>query len=131
MNETRLLAQFITDLRYSDLSDEVVKKAKGLVLDQLGCQLAFAILPWSKVVFEYIRNKKSTREESTVAYYGLKTTTEDATFANAAFGHGFEMDDTELLTASHPGVVVIPSALAMGEREIISSKDFLTIVCRI
>ena len=126
MNETRLLAQFITDLRYSDLSDEVVKKAKGLVLDQLGCQLAFAILPWSKVVFEYIRNKKSTREESTVAYYGLKTTTEDATFANAAFGHGFEMDDTELLTASHPGVVVISSALAMGEREIISGKDFLT-----
>ena len=53
---------------------------------------------------------------------------EDAAFANAVFGHGFEMDDTELSTASHPGVTVIPPALAVGEMEKITGKEFLTAV---
>ena len=44
------------------------------------------------------------------------------------FGHGFEMDDTELLTASHPEVIVIPSAVTMGEREITSGKEFITAI---
>jgi 2-methylcitrate dehydratase PrpD len=128
MNETRELAKFITEVRYDDLSNEVVEKAKGLVLDLFGCQLAFATLPWSKAVFKYVRNKKSSGNESTVVYYGLKTNPEDAAFANAVFGHGFEMDDTEMLTGSHPGVAVIPSALAMGEKGVISGKEFITAV---
>jgi len=128
MNETRELARFITELCYADLKDEVVKKAKGLIIDQFGCQLAFATLPWNKAVYQYTRNKRSASNDSTVVYYGLKTTAENAAFANAVFGHGFEMDDTEMLTASHPGVAVIPSALAMGEAEIISGKEFITAI---
>jgi 2-methylcitrate dehydratase PrpD len=128
MNETRELAKFITELRYSDLKPEVVEKAKGLLIDLFGCQLAFATLPWNKSVYQYISNKKSPGEGSTVIYYGLKTTPEDAAFANAVFGHGFEMDDTEMLTASHPGVAVIPAALAMGEKNIITGKEFITAV---
>jgi 2-methylcitrate dehydratase PrpD len=128
MNETSQLAEHIANIRYSELSGEVVEKAKCLVLDQLGCQLAFATLPWSKSVYEYVKSKETTQRESTVAYYGLKTNAEEAAFANAAFGHGFEMDDTELLTASHPGVVVMSSALAMGEAKAISGREFIAAV---
>ena len=60
--------------------------------------------------------------------YGLKTTAEDAAFANGSFGHGFEIDDTELVGKLHPGCVVIPSALAIGEREAISGKEFILAV---
>ena len=126
MNETKELAEFITRTRYDDLSDEVIDKAKSLVLEQLGCQLAFATLPWSKAVYKYIRDRKGGREESTVVNYGLKTTAEDATFANATFSHGFEMDDDEPHSVSHPGCVIIPPALAIGEMEMISGKEFLT-----
>jgi 2-methylcitrate dehydratase PrpD len=125
MNETKELAKFISELRYSDLSKDVIEKTKGLVLDQLGCQIAFATLPWSKNFYNYIRSKRPTREESTVVYYGLKTTAEDAAFVNASFGHGFEMDDTEIIIPAHPGVVVISSALAVGESENISGRDFI------
>jgi 2-methylcitrate dehydratase PrpD len=128
MNETQQLAKFVTELRYSDLKTEVVDKAKGLLIDLFGCQLAFATLPWNKSVFQYISAKKSSGEGSTVIYYGLKTTPEDAAFANAVFGHGFEMDDTEMLTASHPGVAIIPAALAMGEKKIITGKEFIAAV---
>jgi 2-methylcitrate dehydratase PrpD len=128
MNETRTLAQFITDINFDDIISEVVEKAKLLFLDQLGCQLAFAALPWNKAIYNYIKEKKGYREESTVIRYGLRTTAEDTAFANAVFGHGFEMDDTELSSASHPGVTVIPPALAAGEMEKITGKEFITAV---
>ncbi|MBN2062558.1 MAG: MmgE/PrpD family protein, partial [Deltaproteobacteria bacterium] len=128
MNVTRQLAQYITEIRYNDFNNEVIEKAKGLILDQLGCQLAFANMPWSKGIYQYVCSKKYVGGESTVTYYGLKTSAEDAAFANATFGHGFEMDDAESLTASHPGVVVIPPALAIGEQQTISGKDFITAI---
>jgi 2-methylcitrate dehydratase PrpD len=128
MNETRMLAQFITDINFDDLSSEVVEKAEFLFLDQLGCQLAFAALPWNEAIYNYIKERKGYREESTVIRYGLRTTAEDTAFANAVFGHGFEMDDTELSSASHPGVTVIPPALAVGEMEKITGKEFITAV---
>ena len=128
MNETKELAQFIADIEYENLTPQVIEKAKGLILDQLGCQLAFAVLPWNKAVYRYIQSKTGSKGESTIIYYGLKTTVEDAAFANATFGHGFEMDDTEMRALTHPGSVVIPSALALGEARKISGKEFLTAV---
>lgn len=128
MNETRALAESIAALKYSDLSPEVIRKAKELILDNLGCQLAFAPLPWSKIIYQYIQEKHGGKETSTLTYYGLRTLAEDAAFANATFGHGFEMDDDESHTTSHPGVVIIPAALAMGEAQGISGKDFLVAV---
>ncbi|MGD0794486.1 MAG: MmgE/PrpD family protein [Dehalococcoidales bacterium] len=126
MNETRELANFIVGTKYSDLSKEVIEKAKILMLDQFGCELAFSVMAPSKAVYEYVKGRKGTRTDSTVVYYGLKTVPEDAAFANAVFGHGFEMDDTELRTTSHPGVAVIPAAIAMGEMESVTGKELIT-----
>lgn len=128
MNETARLAEFVTDTQYSDLPTEVIEKAKLLILDQLGCQLAFATLPWCKDVYQYVLNNKIGKQESTVVCYGLKVSAEDAAFANAVFGHGFEMDDTELSTASHPGVAVIPAALAVAESLQADGKDLITAI---
>jgi 2-methylcitrate dehydratase PrpD len=128
MKETIDLARFLAGVNYQDLTDEVIEKAKSLLIDQFGCELAFATMPWSRAVYEYVKSREGGRKESTVNYYGLKTIDEDAAFANAIFGHGFEMDDTEMHTITHPGSVVIPSALAVGETAGISGKDFLTAV---
>ena len=122
MNETQQLAQFVTETRFSDLSSEVVEKAKGLILDQLGCQLAFAFLPWNQQIYQYVRGKGVAGGPCTVVYYGLKTGPEEAAFANGTFGHGFEMDDVEMITTSHPGVVVIPPALAVAADPNIARK---------
>jgi len=128
MNETKELAHFIADIAYGDLTPKVIEKTKGLILDQLGCELAFAALPWNKAVYKYIQDKIGSRGESTIVYYGPKTTVEDAAFANASFGHGFEMDDTEMHALTHPGSVVIPSALALGENKKISGREFLVAI---
>ncbi len=114
MAETTLLAAQAAKLHYEDLPPEVVEKAKLLILDQLGCQIAFSTLPGAKDIFRYTQSKQGFGP-STVVYYGAHTTVEEAVFCNAVFGHGFEMDDTEMQTTSHPAVAVVPVVLALGE----------------
>lgn len=128
MNETRQLAQHVAQVRYENLPKKVVEKAKQLILDQLGCELACSTKPWSKIVYEYTAQKAPAQAESTIVNYGLRTRAEDAALVNATFGHGFEIDDTDLTSKIHPGCVVIPVAMALGERESLRGKEFLTAV---
>ena len=128
MEETLQLARFVSQLAYEDLPAEVIEKTKDLILDQIGCQVAGATMPWSKAVYEYVRDYKGPREESTVVNYGLKTTAQDAAFANACFGNAFLGDDTDSVCHAHLGAIIIPSALAAGEMEGISGEAFLKAV---
>ncbi|MBI2859843.1 MAG: MmgE/PrpD family protein [Chloroflexi bacterium] len=127
MDESRQLAAFFAGLDYGSLSAEVVERTKDLILDQLGVELAASTKPWSVAVLRYIRDQGS-RGPSTIVNYGDKMTMENAAFANATFGHGFELDDTYPPGSTHPGSVVIPAALAVGERELIDGKKFLLAV---
>ena len=128
MKETRQLAGFVSRLHYEDLPKAVIRKAKALILDQLGCQLAGSVLPWSKKVFEYVADMKGPREEGTVVHYGLKTIAQDAAFANACFGNAFLGDDTDSVCHAHLGAIIIPAALALGEWQEISGKEFIKAV---
>lgn len=123
---TKTLADFIADPSVQ-IPAEVSLKTKLHILDTLGCQIAFAPLPWSRAVLEYA-NANGQSGAATIAHYGLRVPAELAAFANASFAHGFEMDDTEMRTASHPGVVVVPAALASGQVHRASGKDFLRAV---
>jgi 2-methylcitrate dehydratase PrpD len=128
MNESRELARFVSELRYEDLPKEVIAKTKDLVLDQLGSILACATLPWSKVIFRYVSGWGEFAKESTVAHYGYKTRAENAAFANACFGHGFEIDDIYFPGQAHPGCITVPTALAIGERESIDGRAFIVAI---
>ena len=124
MNETTILAEQAARLTYDDLPPEVVRKAKLLLLDQLGCQLAFATLPWGKAALSYTTAKRGAGR-STIAYYGTRTNAEDAAFCNGVFGHGFEMDDVEMQTTSHPAVCVVPAMLAVGDEQASAGREVL------
>lgn len=124
MNETRQLADYIADFDVAEVPAEVIDKAKLHLLDQIGCQMAFATLPWGKAACRYAL-ADGARGDSTIAYYGARTSMEKAAFANGLFGHGFEMDDDDESSTSHPGVCVIPAALAVGEHVLASGRDVL------
>jgi 2-methylcitrate dehydratase PrpD len=48
MNETKTLASWAARLRLADVPQEVQDHAKRFILDNFGCQIAGATLPWSK-----------------------------------------------------------------------------------
>ncbi len=128
MEESRSLARFAAKLAYQDLPENVVQKTKELILDQLGCQLAGSTLPWTRPAYEYVVDGKGERQESTVINYGLRTSAQDAAFVNASFGHGTMGDDTDSVCHAHFGSIIIPAALALGEREGIPGKEFIKAV---
>src|SRR3990172_3926508 len=128
MNESRDLARFVSELKYDNLPPEVIARVKDLILDQVGIMLACSTLPWSKVIYDYVRDWGDNKQESTIAHYGDRTKAENAVFVNSSFGHGFEIDDHYLPGQSHPGCIVVPSAIAMAEREHGTGKDLILAV---
>jgi len=127
MDETRRLASFLAELSYTDLSAEVVERTKDLILDQLGVELAVSTTPQSMVLYKYVKGFGGLGE-STIVNYGDKVKAENAAFVNAAFGNGFELDDTYLLSGTHPGAITVPTALAVGEREVADGRTFILAV---
>ncbi|MEI9479923.1 MAG: MmgE/PrpD family protein, partial [Deltaproteobacteria bacterium] len=124
MDESKKLAGFLSEVSYNDINKEVIERTKDLILDQLGVEIATSAKPWSLAVYKYARSFDDSKE-STIIRYGDKVKAENAAFVNGTFGHGFELDDTYLPGNTHPGAVVIPAALALGEREAIDGRSFL------
>ncbi|MBI4192014.1 MAG: MmgE/PrpD family protein [Betaproteobacteria bacterium] len=114
MNETKTLATWTAGLKLKDVPQNVREHARRFILDNFGCQIAGATLPWSQSYYDVIRKTRSGTH-STVAYFGDKLSPDDAAFLNSAFNHANETDDTHLKSPTHPGSIAVPAALAMAE----------------
>jgi 2-methylcitrate dehydratase PrpD len=114
MNETRTIAEWAIGLKLSEIPENVKEHARRFILDNFGCQIAGATLPWSKDYHRVITQTRSGNGAS-VAYYGDRLAPDDAAFLNSAFNHANETDDTHLKSPTHPGGIAVPAALAMAE----------------
>ena len=120
------LAADVTALTFERLPPPVVEKAKQCLLDHLGVALLGATLPNVSPARRVVGDMGG-RPESTIIYFGERTTPAYAAFVNATFGHSCEFDDAHWL-GGHPGVCTIPVALALGERSHLGGKDVITAV---
>ncbi|MGH6618561.1 MAG: MmgE/PrpD family protein, partial [Alphaproteobacteria bacterium] len=114
MHETRTLAEWVAGLRYEDIPEDVRAHARRFILDNFGCQIAGATLPWSRTYYDMMRKTRSGTH-STVAYFGDRMSPDDAAFLNSTFNHANETDDTHLKSPTHPGGIAVPAALALSE----------------
>ena len=114
MHESKMLAGWVADLRLGDVPEEVRAHARSFILDNFGCQIAGATLPWSQAYYSVLRGTRSG-SPSTVAYFGDKLSPDDAAFLNSTFNHANETDDTHLKSPTHPGGIAVPAALALAE----------------
>jgi 2-methylcitrate dehydratase PrpD len=106
-------AEWIAALSYEDIPREVLVRTRQLLLDYLGVATRGATLPQvrpARVLLEIM----DTRPEAAVIGGG-RATAPYAAYANGTFGHSCEYDDSHF-DCGHPGVCVIPAALAIAER---------------
>jgi len=82
---TAKVAAYVTGLRYADLPDEVVAKAKDVVLDGLGCSLACSRLPHGRMALEYAR-RQAGPPDATVIGAEFRTSAEHAALVNGILG---------------------------------------------
>lgn len=120
------LAAWVVDLRYEALPEAVLQRARQCILDQLGIQLRGATLPQVQPVLDVVAAMGGT-PEATVVARGLKTSAPYAAYVNGTFGHSCEFDDSHF-HCGHPGVCVIPAALAMAERQRAGGRALLEAV---
>jgi len=126
MQYSRVYAEYITNLQYSDLPPEVVEKAKMHFLDALGNILGAHEMPWSQMVIKLVRQMKGT-QESTVLGEHDKYPMINAALANGTMAHGIDADDSGARPSwAHPGACIIPAAFAAAEAENVSGKELIT-----
>jgi len=117
-------ADFIRGTAYDDFSVDVVRSAKRCILDFLGVAIAGSDVGLAPIFSDVIDSKRG-KEEATVIAAGRRMSALQASLLNGIKGHTLDMDDGHRYANAHPGVVVIPAALAVAEKEDLSGKSLI------
>ena len=118
------LASYVHDLKFKSLPSGVVDFTKNLLLDFLGVAIAGSVTPWGRIIMETTKSIDG-KKESTIIASNFRSHCTNAAFANGTFGHSLDFDDNHNEAGIHPGVVVIPASLALGERERAEGRDLI------
>ncbi|RUX35759.1 MmgE/PrpD family protein, partial [Mesorhizobium sp. M4A.F.Ca.ET.050.02.1.1] len=115
------LARFLTDLRYEDIPDDVLHKAKLIILDTIGCIIAGANTSLGeKILAAYDSGNKTSG--CCVPGASCQMAPSLAAKVNAWLADVLDYED---VAVGHPSATVIPAALAMAEHLNASPKQFL------
>ena len=124
---SRYLSRNLLNLQYRDLPSAAVEKAKICIFDALTSVLGGCDMPVSLAAVEVCKKMKGS-SEAAIWMDGERTSVADAAFANTAMAHSLLQEDTHILSQSHPGSVVIPSVLTLGEKVGASGQDAMTAI---
>jgi 2-methylcitrate dehydratase PrpD len=108
------LAQRCLALSWDDLDRDVRERTKELLLDLLGVALAGAGEPSSGPARD-ASLRLGADGQARVLGAERKTTAVWAALANGTAAHALELDDVTTESSLHPGVAVIPAALALAQ----------------
>ena len=128
MSLSREFAGFVASLQYENLPPEVVDRAKGVTLQALSSALIARDMPGSRQALALMHEEEAGGGgAATVLCHGTKLTKAGAAFVNAeTIFAGGKWDTFRMLT--HPGIAILPAALAAAEITGASGKEFLTAV---
>src|SRR6516164_2862248 len=122
---TRAIAQFIAQLRYEDIPDEVITRIKLLILDALGCALFGSGLEWSRILCTALVQLDATKA-CRVWGTSERLSAPHAALINGSLVQSFELDDVHRQGVLHVGAVTLPPLLAVTElRPDMSGPDLL------
>lgn len=118
------LARMCAQTTYDMLPGSAIHQAKRCVLDLLGCGLGAIGFGCSRGVVEYVEGLGG-KSEASVWGSDAHVPAPHAALVNGSVAHHLELDDGHLEAASHPGISVIPAALAVAEMSGASGRDLI------
>lgn len=127
MSETRILSEFVADLRFKDLPEPVIEQACRIAVDTIGC----AISAWTedpdkaRVAAGIARIYATKPGASVIGAAGFTAQPAFAALANGILANAADNDDTHKRALLHTGSVVVPTALALAETEGLSGQNLL------
>jgi len=124
---TGRLARYMVSARDRALPPAVLTACKHRILDTFGAMVSGARMKPGLMAVDYVRGLGGV-EQASVIGTSFRTTAINAALANGMCAHADETDDFEPITKAHPGSCVVPSALAMAEKEGSSGEEFVRAV---
>lgn len=121
---TETIADFVVNTGYRQIPAEAIGIAKQAILDSLGCALAGAREPAVDKVSRYVRRLGGKKEAGVIAG-NFKTSTPFAALVNGTMAHVLDYDDVAASWWGHPTVVLMPTVLAVAEKERLPGQSVL------
>lgn len=121
---TESFAAWGAAVRGKALADGTRQQARLALLDYLGVTLGGLNIP-SAATIRSMTLAQGGYPEAAIIGIGQRTSALQAALANGTAGHALDMDDGHRLAAGHPGVTVIPAALAAAELVNARGSDLL------
>jgi 2-methylcitrate dehydratase PrpD len=118
------LAGFINGVSFEELPAQVVRQAKLCILDLIGVSIAGSTQKFASIVRELF-SAAGGNVEATIWNSDRKVPVQTASLVNAVQGHAIDMDDGHRFANGHPGVVTIPAAFAIAERENLTGRELI------
>jgi len=123
----RRLCDFIVATTWDGLPKEVQERARFCLVDTVAATIAGLATPAAAIAAR-VAPRVWGGDEATVLLDGARASAAGAAFANATAANGVDVDDCAKYTWGHPGALVVPTALAVGERVAASGADLLAAV---
>jgi aconitate decarboxylase len=112
---TGKLCTWIHDTTIGDIPDEIITRAKYLILDGIACGLVAAHLPWSETAASGIFKMEPEGQCTVIGWNGKKVSPLAATILNSTFIQGFELDDYHSAAPLHSCSIILPALFATAE----------------
>ena len=118
------LAEFICETTLSDIDPSALLHLRHIIADTLA---ACAVGNQESSMRELLRIQHEECKAGLATVIGTSTTINpmDAAMLNASAGCWLELDEGNLASNGHPGIQVIPTALAVAQHLNSSGSDFL------
>lgn len=124
MGETQELSEYVSEVEYDDIPDEVRNHAKTAIRDYIGVALFGSHHEVGDAIDDYLEAHGG--DGSSTVFQREAKSAPSAALANGAFGHAIDYDDTFESIVIHPTSPVFAAALTATEEADASTTDLLT-----
>jgi 2-methylcitrate dehydratase PrpD len=123
------ISKFIVNLKYEDIDNESLKKAKLCFLDFLGVSYRGSYEESSQIAIKTIQELFNAQALATAMANNYLSPL-NASFLNGIFAHSLDFDDGHKIAKVHPGALVFPVALSVSQMKNLNGKEFLeAVIC--
>lgn len=128
---TSALAHFAAQSTFDSLPSAAIHEVKRALLDFMGCALLGARHKAVEILLEHISQTRGRQAQqsvsvSTIIGRGERTEPVSAAWINGTMGHVYDFDDVQTAAGTHPGVIVVPAALACAEWKRVDGRTIVT-----
>ena len=128
MNISRMLVEHARAVSHDALPEEARDRARYFLLDHLGVALRAVEAASSRVLHNFARKRAPKEGPCTIVGSDMRTDAPHAALVNGGVSHATEMDDVTTRSSLHPGVSVMPTALAVAEMRRSGPKEVIAAI---